>query len=115
MYGVIGKLLLTICVQVACSSQNVESWDEFFPRPNLHCSLNPNPKHSIWEYAHSLVQNTPELQAREQVSTVVVFVTDNPEEHERLELRSRTEVRLTEGEAAEESVIYQFTGKTARE
>lgn len=43
-----------------------------------------------------------------------VPATDNPEEHERLELRSRTEVRVTEGET-EESVIYQFTGKTARE
>lgn len=43
-----------------------------------------------------------------------VPATDNPEEHERLELRSRTEVRVTEGET-EESVVYQFTGKTARE
>lgn len=42
--------------------------------------------------------------------------TDNAEEeNERLELRSRTEVRLTEGETAQESVIYQFTGKTAQE
>ncbi|KAJ7383344.1 hypothetical protein OS493_028422 [Desmophyllum pertusum] len=39
--------------------------------------------------------------------------TDNAEEHERLELRSRTEVRVTEGET-EESVIYKFTGKTAQ-
>ena len=54
------------------------------------------------------------LQARDQVSTVLIFVVDNPEEHERLELRSRTEVRLTEGET-EESVIYQFSGKTATE
>lgn len=52
----------------------------------------------------------PEL----QVLTVLVFVADNPEEHERLELRSRTEVRVAEGET-EESVVYQFTGKTARE
>lgn len=51
---------------------------------------------------------------RKQVSTALVFLSDNSEEHERLELRSRTEVRVTEGET-EESVIYQFTGKVARE
>lgn len=39
---------------------------------------------------------------------------DVTEEHEKLELRSRTEVRVTDGEA-EESVVYQFTGKTARD
>lgn len=38
---------------------------------------------------------------------------DVAEEHERLELRSRTEVRMTEGET-EESVIYKFTGKAAQ-
>ena len=51
---------------------------------------------------------------RKQVSTALVFLSDNAEEHEKLELRSRTEVRVTEGET-EESVIYQFTGKVARE
>ena len=46
----------------------------------------------------------------------ILSVADNAEEeNERLELRSRTEVRLTEGETAQESVIYQFTGKTAQE
>jgi len=40
--------------------------------------------------------------------------TDVAEEHERLELRSRTEVRLTEGDETEESIIYNFTGKTAQ-
>ena len=48
------------------------------------------------------------------MSTALVFLSDNSEEHEKLELRSRTEVRVTEGET-EESVIYQFTGKVARE
>ena len=43
-----------------------------------------------------------------------MIVVDVAEEHERLELRSRTEVRLVEGEA-EESIVYQFTGKTARD
>lgn len=41
------------------------------------------------------------------------FFADVAEEHERLELRSRTEVRMTEGET-EESVIYKFTGKAAQ-
>lgn len=41
------------------------------------------------------------------------FFADVAEEHERLELRSRTEVRMTEGDT-EESVIYKFTGKAAQ-
>lgn len=40
--------------------------------------------------------------------------TDELEEQERLELRSRTEVRMTDGEP-QESIIYQFAGKTAQE
>lgn len=44
---------------------------------------------------------------------VLIFFIDVAEEHERLELRSRTEVRMTEGET-EESVIYKFTGKAAQ-
>lgn len=39
---------------------------------------------------------------------------DELEEQERLELRSRTEVRMTDGEP-QESIIYQFAGKTAQE
>ena len=83
-----------------------------FPRPNPpHGALNTRYGNMCarWPKIRARV-----LQAREQVSTVLVFVSDNPEEHEKLELRSRTEVRVTEGET-EESVIYQFTGKTSRE
>ena len=42
------------------------------------------------------------------------FVDDGSDENERLELRSRTEVRVSAGET-EESVVYQFAGKTARD
>ena len=42
------------------------------------------------------------------------FVDDGSDENERLELRSRTEVRVSAGET-EESVVYQFTGKSARD
>lgn len=52
--------------------------------------------------------------ARRTLRDPICFFADVSEEQERLELRSRTEVRLTEGET-EESVIYQFAGKTAQD
>ena len=45
---------------------------------------------------------------------LVCSFIDESEEQERLELRSRTEVRMTDGEP-QESIIYQFAGKTAQE
>lgn len=47
-------------------------------------------------------------------SSAAPITDDGSDENERLELRSRTEVRVSAGET-EESVVYQFTGKSARD